>query len=193
MQPSLFLEVYGAVLLVEVAGDRSFYTTGTLASRFGALPILSGVAVAFMLKMLVAVTFGHALLLLPEPVVRAVSVATLLAAAVALWREGREEEKQEESAPPRTGRMHPTLVAFGAIFFTEWADPGQLAAAAFSARYAAPLTVWAAASAALLTKGVVAVTLGRGLQRVVPGSFLRRCSVGMLLGMALLVVFGVEM
>jgi putative Ca2+/H+ antiporter (TMEM165/GDT1 family) len=192
MQPSLFLEVYGAVLLVEVAGDRSFYTTGTLASRFGALPVLSGVAVAFMLKMLVAVTFGHALLLLPEPVVRAVSVATLLAAAVALWREGREGE-EEGSAAPRAGRMHPTLVAFGAIFFTEWADPGQLAAAAFSARYAAPLTVWAAASAALLTKGIFAVTLGRGLHRVVPGHVLRRCSVGMLLGMALLVVLGVEM
>jgi len=44
---------------------------------------------------------------------------------------------------------------------------GQLTAAALTARFHLPLLVWCAATAALVTKSVLAVWLGFGLRRYV--------------------------
>ena len=56
------------------------------------------------------------------------------------------------------------LVAFAAIFFSEWGDVGQVTAAAMSAKFVAPaaptttgLVVWLGAVTAMVTKGVLAV------------------------------------
>jgi putative Ca2+/H+ antiporter (TMEM165/GDT1 family) len=63
--------------------------------------------------------------------------------------------------------------AFGAVFFTEWGDPGQIAAASLAARYQDTWLVWSAATLAMLTKGLLAVTLGVGLRRFLPRHVLR--------------------
>jgi putative Ca2+/H+ antiporter (TMEM165/GDT1 family) len=73
------------------------------------------------------------------------------------------------------------LIAFAAIFFSEWGDVGQVTAATLTARYQMPLIVWLGASAALLTKGLLAVTLGRGLRRHIPGHVLRPVSAALCL------------
>jgi putative Ca2+/H+ antiporter (TMEM165/GDT1 family) len=189
-----FLTVFGvayiAVLLTEMVGDRSLYTIGSLATRFGASKVMCGIGCAFGLKMLVAVAVGEALGLLPAGVVRVLAVASLLGAAAAIWRETHEKEG-EHPAASRRGSAHPVLISFTAVFFIEWADPGQLAAAMLSVRYHAPGEVWIAATAALLTKGALAITVGLTLRRWVPKTVLRNATLVTLLCLAMLVAAGV--
>ncbi len=187
MWVSVFLAAYGTVLLTELIGDRSLYTIGTLSARFGVVPVFWGISVAFMLKMLAAVLLGHVLGLLPQFVVRGVGATTLLAAALAVHRRGPDGV----SSNPRSGTAtSPTLIAFLAIFLTEWADPGQLTAAMLSARYADPVTVWAASTAALLTKGLLAIGLGLTLRRWVAPAFLRTVTTALLVVMAVMIASG---
>jgi putative Ca2+/H+ antiporter (TMEM165/GDT1 family) len=68
MLPVLFA-TYGAVFVAEIVGDKLLYTTGVLATRYPTLPILCGMAVAFMAKMAVAVLVGKAISTLPPLVV----------------------------------------------------------------------------------------------------------------------------
>ena len=64
MLPILFA-TYGAVFVAEIVGDKLLYTTGVLATRYRTVPILCGMAVAFMAKMGVAVLVGKAISKLP--------------------------------------------------------------------------------------------------------------------------------
>ena len=43
------------MFVAEIVGDKLLYTTGVLAARYRALPIMFGMAMAFMAKMAVAV------------------------------------------------------------------------------------------------------------------------------------------
>jgi putative Ca2+/H+ antiporter (TMEM165/GDT1 family) len=185
----LFGIVYTAVFLTEIVGDRSLYTIGGLVTRFGPAQVMGGISAAFGLKMLLAVALGETLALLPAGVIRALAIASLVGAAAMIWRESRERGAGEAPAP--ACGTHPVLVAFAAVFFIEWADPGQLAAAMLSARYHAPAVVWAAATAALVTKGALAMTLGVAVRRWVPRRLLTRLAVVTLLSLALAVAAGV--
>ena len=62
----IFLATYVAVFMAEIVGDKLLYTTGLLAARYKSLPILCGMAMAFALKMGVAVAVGHLISTLPE-------------------------------------------------------------------------------------------------------------------------------
>ncbi|HEU4884782.1 MAG TPA: TMEM165/GDT1 family protein [Longimicrobium sp.] len=188
---SIFLLTYAAVIAVEIAGDRSLYTVASLAARFRPLPVLAGVAAAVTCKMAVAVLLGRTILLLPEGLVRGVAVATILGAAVLVWRGEDGGAGAPQTAPEGRG-THPVVLAFVAVFLTEWADPGQLTAATLSVRYDAPVIVWIAASLAVSTKAVFAATAGVVLRRWVPRNVLRGVAVAGLLGMAVLVALGVS-
>jgi putative Ca2+/H+ antiporter (TMEM165/GDT1 family) len=41
------------------------------------------------------------------------------------------------------------MLAFSSVFFSEWADGGQLTAAALSARYQVPFLIWGAGTLAI--------------------------------------------
>ena len=153
---AIVVTVFAAVLVAEVIGDRSLYAIASLTTRFGARAVLIGVAPAYALKTLAAVVAANAVSHLPPAVVAAVSCATWLVAAWAVWR--REEGKTQTSAQTRGSR--PWLIAFASIAFTEWGDPGQLATALLTVRFHAPLFVWSGATAALLTKSAAAAALG---------------------------------
>jgi putative Ca2+/H+ antiporter (TMEM165/GDT1 family) len=59
------------------------------------------------------------------------------------------------------------------VFFSEWADGGQLTAAALSARYQVPFLIWGAGTLALMTKGLLAVGVGKGLRHYFPSVTVR--------------------
>lgn len=61
----IFLATYGAVFLAEIVGDKLLYTTGILAARYKTVPIMVGMAFAFMIKMGVAVLVGEQIKRLP--------------------------------------------------------------------------------------------------------------------------------
>ena len=184
----LLLTTYGAVFLAEIVGDKLLYTTGVLATRYRTTPIMFGMALAFMAKMGVAVAVGKAISNLPPLAVAAVTAASFLGLAFTLWRKPAD--------PAGAARKHSAskaaAVSFAAIFFSEWGDVGQFTAATMAARYGAPFIVWCGAVSAMVTKGVLAASLGAGLrawiqQRVSP-RLVRYCGVAALLALGILSV-----
>lgn len=186
---ALLLTTYGTVLVAELLGDKTLYTLGSLAARFRIGQILAGAVAAFALKMLAAVMFGRALAACPAALVAVLSAATFFATAVVLWRK-RPGKPPADTAAPRWSRA--TLISFAAVFFPEWGDPGQLAAAMLVAQHGAPLVIWIGAVLAMLTKACLAVSLGIGLRRWVPRDAVRVVSVLLCLAMGLLAAFQIE-
>lgn len=186
----IFFTTYGAVLLAEIVGDKLLYTTGVLATRYRTAPVMVGMALAFMLKMGVAVLVGKAISALPPLLVASITAASFLGVAVALWRkpaEGAESSSKKEHTAKRAA-----LVSFATIFLSEWGDVGQITAATMSARFGLPLVVWAGAVCAMVTKGVLAASIGAGvrswIQRHVSPRVVRYCGVGLMLVLGFLSV-----
>ncbi len=172
----LFL-TYGTILLSELLGDKSIYTISSLSMRFRPLYVFWGFTGAFMIKMLIAVLFGQLIAELPMSVVTITSSATFfLTALVILLKKGDAElaHREYENCFSKAA-----LITFAAILFSEWGDVGQIMAATLTARYGAPLVVWTGATLALVTKGLLAVLLGRGLRNRIPLYMLRPVSAGL--------------
>ena len=130
----IFLATYGAVFVAEIVGDKLLYTTGVLAARYRTLPIMFGMAFAFMLKMAVAVAVGEAISKLPPLLVAGVTAASFIGVAITRLAKRRAPLAHEGCARHRKAAM----VSFAAIFFSEWGDVGQITAAAMSAKYHVP-------------------------------------------------------
>jgi putative Ca2+/H+ antiporter (TMEM165/GDT1 family) len=171
----IFLATYGAVFMAEIVGDKLLYTTGLLATRYKTLPILCGMAMAFMLKMGVAVAVGQLISTLPKWLVASITAINFFAIAVVLWRKKDKREVTAKNYPaPKAA-----LVAFAAIFFSEWGDVGQITAAnaAATAKLVSPpvphvaIVVWLGAVAAMVTKGALASFVGGGVRGWIQSHF----------------------
>ena len=169
----LLLATYGTILLSELMGDKSIYTISSLTMRFHPLYVFCGFTAAFMVKMLVPVLLGQVIAELPSSVVAITSSATFFLTALVIWRKRGGERP---TTPPENYFSRVALITFAAIMFSEWGDAGQMMTATLAARYRVPLVVWLGATLALMTKGLLALTLGRGLRRHVPLRMLRPLS-----------------
>jgi putative Ca2+/H+ antiporter (TMEM165/GDT1 family) len=168
----LVLVTYGTVFLAELIGDKTLYTISSLSARFHPRPVFCGVSIAFMGKTLAAVALGRFISELPPGAVSGMSAVTFFITATVIWF------KKTENQPTEGGRvqvswMKAVAIAFATIFFSEWADIGQLTTAALAARYQAPVVVWCSATLALMTKGALAIALGIGLRKWIPMHVLR--------------------
>ncbi len=184
---TIFLATYAAVFVAEIVGDKLLYTTGVLAARYRTVPIMIGMAIAFMLKMAVAVAVGEAISKLPPLLVAAVTALSFIGVAIAVWRKDERRASQKEISAPKAA-----MVSFAAIFFSEWGDVGQITAAAMSAKYRVPVVVWAGAVSAMVTKGILAASIGAGvrgwIQQHVPPRMIRYGGVAVLLLLGILAV-----
>lgn len=185
MSASLFFVAFATVFLAEILGDKALFTIGALVTRFRSAPVLLGIVPAFMVKMLVAVLLGDAITRVPASWIAGVSAITFLVTGVVIWFKRREEYRPIENTPP-TFSPKTTLVAFGAIFFSEWADAGQISAALLAARYHAPLLIWSAATLALLAKGTLALALGMAARQYLPRNVARYGAFALCLAMTIL-------
>ncbi len=157
----IFFATFGAVFLAEIVGDKLLYTTGVLAARYRTLPIMIGMAAAFMAKMGVAVLVGEAISRLPRTLVAAITAVSFIGVAIALWR--KDDQYRAERDKQKAHRA--AMISFAAIFFSEWGDVGQVTAAAMAAKYHVGIVVWLGAVAAMITKGSLAAFLGTGIRR----------------------------
>ncbi len=190
MLPEIFLATYGAVFVAEIVGDKLLYTTGVLAARYKTIPIMCGMAVAFMLKMAVAVAVGDEIRKLPPLFVACLTAASFIGVAIAVWRKDERRAAMKQVSAPKAA-----MVSFAAIFFSEWGDVGQITAATMAATYAkfhVPLIVWAGAVSAMVTKGTLAASVGAGvrgwIQEHVPPKIVRYAGVSALLLLGVLSV-----
>lgn len=178
---TLLFASFLAVLLAEVVGDKTLWTTTTLAGAHRAGPVAVGAAVAAALKMGVAVAFGHLLADLPGWLLTTTSVVAWAAIAFSLWRSARAPTT---TSPPIHGvRLAGT--SFVAVFLTEWGDPGQVTAGLLAAQTGEPVVVWAAGVGAMIVKIAAGISLTQVARRWLQPRAWRRA------GAAVFVVFGV--
>src|SRR5271154_620010 len=141
---AVLFATFGAVFVAEIVGDKLLYTTGVLATRYRTAPIVTGMLIAFMAKMGVAVGVGNAISKLPPLLVAGLTSASFIGVAIALWRKPLESASVEKSH----GTSRAAMVSFAAIFFSEWGDAGKITAATMAARFGSPWLVWIGAVAA---------------------------------------------
>ena len=172
---------YVAVLAAEIVGDKLPYTAAILATRYRRAPILTGMAIAFMVKMGVAVAVGDTIRTFARPAMAGVTLVTCLWIGLRLWHEHEEQvDTQADDA-----RAHGVLVSCVSVLGSEWADLGQVAAATMAAQYHVPLLVWLGAVGAMMTKATLAATIGvelrTRLHRYVPERVVRYAGLSLLL------------
>ena len=183
MDISILLAAFGIVFTAEIIGDKSIYTISSLSFRFNTTAVFLGLSAAFCLKMVVAVLVGQVLTELPTALLAAVSAFTFFATAFALWFKKSSGNVPQQSTTSFSGSA---AISFASIFFIEWGDIGQISAAALTAQYKAPATVWLGATMALIVKGILAITLGLALRQYFPKNFLYYTAVCLCLFMGIL-------
>ena len=185
---AIFFATYGAVFVAEIVGDKLLYTTGVLATRFRATPIVIGVTIAFMLKMAAAVLVGTWISHLPPLLVAALTSFSFLSVAFMLWR----KPVTRTDSPDKGGGSRATAVSFATVFFSEWGDAGQIVAATMAAQHPSLFVVWLGAVGAMVTKGLLAASIGAGVRRWIQDHLspkvIRFAGVGALMLLALLSV-----
>jgi len=170
---AIFLAAYAAVFIAEIVGDKLLYTSGILATRFRWGAVISGMSLAFMAKMAVAVAVGAAIgELLPPWLVALLTAVSFVGVALTLWRQPDVSVPREKD----TNLVKGATVTFSTILLAEWGDKGMVTAGALAAaavsnadslgasRTTVALVVWAAAVLAMVTKGGLAVTLGASVR-----------------------------
>ena len=188
IDPAVLLTVFALVFVVELP-DKTMIATLVLSSRYRPLPVLVGVGAAFALQMGIAVAIGGALSLLPEEVTLGVVAALFAVGAVLLFRESLHDEDEAPKATPATTSAHRiALISFGVLVLAEFGDGSQLATAAMSARYGAPLSVFLGAWLAEMAVCTIAALAGRALLKVTPVHWIQRAAAVIFTIFALLAV-----
>jgi putative Ca2+/H+ antiporter (TMEM165/GDT1 family) len=168
------------ILPVELP-DKTFVATLVLSTRYPPLPVWVGVASAFGVQCLIAVTAGSLLTRLPERLIALVAAGLFAIGAIVLLRGARQadvtEQEQERGYADKIAIGKRGWRAAGAsflvLFTAEWADLSQLLTAGLvaSGRPAVPVFVGSWLALALIS--AAAVLLGRWLLRRVRLSVVR--------------------
>jgi putative Ca2+/H+ antiporter (TMEM165/GDT1 family) len=169
--------------------DKTMIATVVLTTRYRRpLLVWLGASAGFAVHVVVAVTTGRLLALLPSIAVDVAAAVLFAAGAVILWRAAPEgsAEPRGETAVTVTKRRPIVVASATVILVAEWGDLTQLATAGLAARTADPLFVGIGALAALWAVAALAVTGGAALTRVLPVHLLRRIAAGVF---AVLAVF----
>src|SRR5437660_4762459 len=85
MHPLVILLVFGVIALAELP-DKSLFASLVLGTRYPARWVFTGVAAAFLAHVVIAVTAGGVLSLLPHRVVEAVVAVLFAVGAVVMFR-----------------------------------------------------------------------------------------------------------
>jgi len=165
------LAAYATVLMAELIGDKAIYTIASLAFRFRPGLVFGAITLAFMGKMLGAVLLGRAAVHVLGRWTTLVSAMALFASGLFIWL----KEAKPVSVEPvvKADWWRAFVVSFGSLFFTEWGDAGQVAAAALTAQTHSFLPIWLGGTLALMTKGGLAIVLGLKLRDRLPKRLLR--------------------
>lgn len=179
MDFSVIAIVFGVIFISEVP-DKSMFASLILGTKFRSSYVWAGAASAFLLHVLIAVTAGQALTLLPHRVVESIVAALFLAGALLLFfgKHGIEADPKSGAVAKRAGKSHSFWkvfgTAFGVIFLGEWGDITQIATANYTAHYHAPVSVGIGATLALWSVAAIAVAAGSRLLKLVPAKLLQR-------------------
>lgn len=168
LEPRIFATVFGVIFIAELP-DKTAVMALVLATRYRALPVFTGTALALIVQSLVAVAAGGLLALLPPRPVHVGAGLLFVISAGFMWRGAAEQASSVDlgETPQRKSFRTAFLKSFVVIFLAELGDLTQLGTAALAARFRAPLTVFVASAAALVAVAALAVFLGHRLSRAI--------------------------
>jgi len=172
--PTLFLSTFGLIFVAELP-DKPAFATLLLATRKHPLAVFLGVAGAFVVQSLVAVTFGSVLGFLPEVAVKIGAAGLFFVFAISMWlRQDLEKQAAHMAHETRAAFWKTVTSAFVVIFLAEWGDLTQLATAALEAQYRRPLTILLAAILALWCVTAMAIVIGHRLKQLMRPALLQK-------------------
>ena len=179
--------VFALVFVAELP-DKTAVAGLVLGARFPARWVFSGMAAAFLVHVVIATAAGSLLSLLPHRPVEAVVGVLFLLGAVLIWREGVEDEEEEEAevaaVPESAGFVKIATLGFGIIFIAEWGDLTQILTANLAAKYHNPLSVGIGAVLGLWAVGLLAILGGKTLLRVLPIVWITRIAAVIMFALA---------
>ena len=120
--------------------------------------------------MAIAVLLAHAITQFQSRWTYLVSAVAFFVSAILIWE---DESCEIDKASERTAWAKGLFVSFGAFFLAEWADPGQIAAAALVLKFHMSVATWLGAMLGLMLKGAAAIVLGLQIRHRLPLRALR--------------------
>lgn len=189
LDPKLFGAIFTVIFFAELP-DKTALAALVLATRYRALPVFLGAALALTVQSGVAIAAGGLLSMLPARVVHVGAGLLFLVSAVVMWRQKEEDDdaKKEGDVGGEVSFGRAVASTFGVVFIAEWGDLTQLGTAALAARYRSPLLVFSAATLALWSVTAIAVLVGSRAGAWLKPDTTKRIAAGLfvLMGCALL-------
>ena len=151
--------------------DKTFIATLVLATRYKPLAVWIGVASAFAVQTVIAVTLGGLIGRLPRTPVEIFAALMFLVGGFILIRgagkadveEAEIEHEFEAKTRPGVHGLRAVGASFLVLFVAEWGDLSQLLTAGLVVKYQDPVSVGVGAFLALATVSALAALLGRTL------------------------------
>jgi Ca2+/H+ antiporter, TMEM165/GDT1 family len=165
--------VFGTVFVAELP-DNSGLASLVLGTRYRAGGVIAGAFAAFAVHVVVAVTCGSLLALLPHKVVQIAVAVVFLAGAVLLLRAGDDDDDEVRLKADAAGFWTVAVTSFGVILVAELGDLSDIVIANLAAKYHDPVAVGIGSVLALWAVVAVAIVGGRGLQRILPLRWIAR-------------------
>ena len=165
--------VFGTVFAAELP-DNSGLASLVLGTRYRAGGVVAGAFAAFAVHVVLAVTFGSLLGLLPHRVVQIAVAVVFLAGAVLVLRADDDDDDEVRLKAEAAGFWAVAATSFGVILLAELGDLSDIVIADLAARYHDPVAVGIGSVLALWSVVALAIVGGRGLQRILPLRWIAR-------------------
>jgi len=181
--------VFGTVFAAELP-DNSGLASFVLGTRYRPGWVFAGAAAAFAVHVVLAVTFGGLIGLLPREIVQLAVAVVFLAGAVLVLRADDDDDEAQLKAG-RAGFWAVAATSFGVIALAELGDLSDIMIATLAARYHHDLLAVGIGSAlALWSVTALAIIGGRGLVKVLPLRWIARLAALVMVVMAGFTVAG---
>jgi putative Ca2+/H+ antiporter (TMEM165/GDT1 family) len=165
--------VFGTVFAAELP-DNSGLASLVLGTRYRPGGVFAGAAAAFAAHVVLAVTCGSLLGLLPHRVVQIAVAVVFLAGAVLVLRADQDDDDEARLKAGAAGFWAVTATSFGVIALAELGDLSDIVIANLAARYHDPVAVGIGSVLALWSVVALAIVGGRGLLRILPMQWIAR-------------------
>jgi Ca2+/H+ antiporter, TMEM165/GDT1 family len=165
--------VFATVLVAELP-DNSGLASLVLGTRYRADGVFAGAAAAFAVHVVLAVTCGSLLGLLPHRIVQIAVAVVFLAGAVLVLRADKDDDDEIRLKASAAGFWAVAATSFGVILLAELGDLSDIVIANLAARYHDPVAVGIGSVLALWSVVALAIVGGRGLQRILPLRWIAR-------------------
>jgi Ca2+/H+ antiporter, TMEM165/GDT1 family len=176
--------VFGTVFAAELP-DNSGLASLVLGTRYRPSWVFAGAAAAFAVHVVLAVTCGGLLGLLPHKIVQIAVAVVFLAGAVLVLRADDDDEDEARVKAGAAGFWAVAATSFGVIALAELGDLSDIVIASFAARYHHDLVAVGIGSAlALWAVTALAIMGGRGLLRILPLRWVSRLAALVMVVMA---------